>query len=141
MALGLVRNRVNMTDPTRVDLCNRRKDPALRLSGGMRQRVSLAIALVHSPSLLLLDEPTVGQDLELRASLWDDFRSLAADGTTLVVSSHVMDDAAHCDRLGLLQDGQLIAVGSPAELRAATGVEDATLEDAFLYAVRRRADR
>ena len=121
-----------------VALWDRRKDPIHRLSGGMRQRVSLAIALVHSPPLLLLDEPTVGLDPELRAALWDRFRRLASEGTTLIVSSHVMDDAAHCDRLGFLQDGHVIAQGSPSELRAATGKADATLEDAFLYFIRSR---
>ncbi|MFH1560057.1 MAG: ABC transporter ATP-binding protein [Chloroflexota bacterium] len=121
-----------------VGLWDRRKDPILRLSGGMRQRVSLAIALVHSPPLLLLDEPTVGLDPELRATFWDHFREMSAAGTTLVISSHTMDDAAHCDRLSFIQDGRVVAEGSPSELRAATGRADATLEDAFLYFVRGR---
>ena len=121
-----------------VGLWEQRKDTILRLSGGMRQRVSLAIALVHKPDLLLLDEPTVGLDPELRASFWDHFHKLAAAGTTLIISSHVMDDAAHCHRLGFLRDGRVIAEGSPATLRAATGRADATLEDAFLYFVRKR---
>ncbi|MBI4282429.1 MAG: ABC transporter ATP-binding protein [Chloroflexi bacterium] len=121
-----------------VGLWDRCKDPILRLSGGMRQRVSLAIALVHSPPLLLLDEPTVGLDPELRATFWDRFREMAAAGTTLVISSHTMDDAAHCDRLSFIQDGRVIAEGSPSELRSATGRDDATLEDAFLYFVRSR---
>lgn len=119
-----------------VGLWERRKDAVLDLSGGMRQRLSLAIALVHGPSLLLLDEPTVGLDPELRASFWEHFRGMAAGGTTLVISSHTMDDAAHCDRLGFLQEGRVVAQGSPAELRASAGA-DATLEDAFLYYVRR----
>jgi len=118
-----------------VALWPRRKDPILRLSGGMRQRVSLAIALVHRPSLLVLDEPTVGLDPELRATFWDHFRDMASEGTTLVLSSHTMDDAAHCDRLAFLQDGHVVAEGSPDELRAAT--RSASLEDAFLYFVRR----
>ena len=121
-----------------VALAGRRKDPILRLSGGMRQRVSLAIALVHGPPLLVLDEPTVGLDPELRATFWEHFRRLSASGTTLVLSSHTMDDAGHCDRLAFIQEGRVIARGSPAELRAATGVADSTLEDAFLYFVRRR---
>jgi len=119
-------------------LWEQRKDTILRVSGGMRQRVSLAIALVHKPDLLLLDEPTVGLDPELRASSWDHFHNLAAAGATLIISSHVMDDAAHCHRLGFLRDGGMIAEGTPAELRAATGRADATLEDAFLYLVRNR---
>ena len=121
-----------------VGLWDRRKDPVLRLSGGMRQRVSLAIALVHSPTLLLLDEPTVGLDPELRATFWEHFRELSSEGTTLVISSHTMDDAAHCDRLSFLQYGRVIAEGSPSELRSATGRDGATLEDAFLYFVRGR---
>ena len=121
-----------------VALWDRRKDPVLRLSGGMRQRVSLAIALAHNPPLLLLDEPTVGLDPELRVTFWEHFRDLAAAGTTLVISSHTMDDAAHCDRLCFIQDGRVIAVGSPSELRSATGRPDATLEEAFLHFVRTR---
>ncbi|MBI2871855.1 MAG: ABC transporter ATP-binding protein [Chloroflexi bacterium] len=120
-----------------VGLWDRRSDPVLRLSGGMRQRVSLAAALVHSAPLLLLDEPTVGLDPELRASFWEHFGRLTRQGVTLVISSHTMDDAAHCDRLVFLQDGRVVAEGSPAELRAATGTSDATLEDAFLHYVRR----
>jgi ABC-2 type transport system ATP-binding protein len=120
-----------------VALEGRRKDPILRLSGGMRQRVSLAIALVHQPELLVLDEPTVGLDPELRASFWERFRAMAGSGTTLIVSSHTMDDAAHCDRLAFLQEGRVVAEGSPNELRAASGRTDASLEDAFLHFVRR----
>jgi len=120
----------------RVDLWERRKESINRLSGGMRQRVSLAIAMVHSPPLLFLDEPTVGLDPELRASLWEYFQSLASGGVTIVVSSHVMDDAAHCDRLGLLHYGRVLSVASPSELRTATGDENSTLEEAFLYQVR-----
>ena len=121
-----------------VKLWDRRKDSVNRLSGGMRQRVSLAIALVHNPSLLFLDEPTVGLDPELRESLWEHFRNLASSGSTMVISSHVMDDAAHCDRLGLLHNGRVVAVGSPAELRATTGSENSSLEESFLYLVRKR---
>ena len=120
-----------------VALADRRKDPVLRLSGGMRQRLSLAIALVHHPPLLLLDEPTVGLDPEFRATFWDHFRTLAGEGATLILSSHTMNDAAHCDRLSFIQDGRVVAEGSPSELRAATGRADASLEDAFLYFVRR----
>ena len=119
-----------------VALWDRRRDLVLRLSGGMRQRVSLAIALVHRPSLLVLDEPTVGLDPELRASFWDHFRGLAADGATIAISSHTMDDAAHCHRLAFIQEGRVVARGTPAELRAATGAEASSLEDAFLYFVR-----
>lgn len=106
----------------------------------MRQRLSLAIALVHDPSVLLLDEPTVGLDPEVRAGFWEHFRSLARSGTSLVISSHTMDDAAHCDRLVFLQGGRAIACGSPAELRSAANGKDATLEDAFLHFVRKARD-
>jgi ABC-2 type transport system ATP-binding protein len=104
------------------------------LSGGMRQRASLACALVHQPRLLLLDEPTVGVDPQLRAAFWDYFRQLAHAGTTLIVSSHVMDEAERCDRLGFLRQGRLLAEGSADELRARTG--SATLEGAFLALAR-----
>ena len=121
-----------------VDLAERQKDPLTRLSGGMRQRVSLAIALVHEPELLVLDEPTVGLDPELRASFWEQFRSMAASGTTLIISSHTMDDAAHCHRLAFIQEGRVVALGTPDEMRNAAG-DDATLEDAFLHFVRQGA--
>lgn len=100
------------------------------LSGGQRSRVSLAAALVARPRLLVLDEPTVGLDPVLRRELWDTFRSLAADGTTLLVSSHVMDEADECDFLVLLREGVVIARDTPAGLREATGQGD--LGDAFL---------
>jgi ABC-2 type transport system ATP-binding protein len=113
-----------------VDLLDRRKSVVSTLSGGMRQRVSLAAALLHDPSLLLLDEPTVGIDPALRREFWTHFRSLAAKGVTILVSSHVMDEAARCDRLGLIRDGRVIAEGSAAELVSRAGAED--LEAAFL---------
>ncbi len=119
-----------------VDLWPKRREAVSRLSGGMRQRVSLACAIVHNPPLIFLDEPTVGLDPELRASFWDYFKSLTATGSTLVISSHTMDDAAHCDRLAFLRLGKVIALGSPAELRSAVGRADASLEDAFLYFIR-----
>ena len=119
-----------------VELTGRQKDPLTRLSGGMRQRVSLAIALVHKPALLVLDEPTVGLDPELRASFWEHFGSMASVGTTLIISSHTMDDAAHCHRLAFIQEGRVVALGTPDELRKAGGGDDATLEDAFLHFVR-----
>lgn len=122
-----------------VEMLDRRDDRITSLSGGMQQRVSLAIALVHRPPVLLLDEPTVGLDPELRASFWEHFGRMTAEGTTLLISSHTMDDAAHCDRLGFLRDGRFIAEGTPDELRAVTGEESATLEDAFLHLVRSRS--
>ncbi|MEU4345464.1 ABC transporter ATP-binding protein [Nocardia sp. NPDC023852] len=100
------------------------------LSGGQKTRASLACALVARPELLILDEPTVGLDPVLRVDLWKQFRELAAGGTTLLVSSHVMDEAEHCDRLLLMRDGHLLAQLSPDELRAETGEQN--LETAFL---------
>jgi ABC-2 type transport system ATP-binding protein len=113
-----------------VALSDRRKAVALELSGGMRRRLSLACALVHKPSLLFLDEPTVGIDPALRVEFWNYFRRLAADGTTILVSSHVMDEADRCDELLLILHGKLLARGSGAEIRQQAGVQ--TMEDAFL---------
>src|SRR5215207_4422532 len=104
------------------------------LSGGQQGRVSLACALVGSPDVLVLDEPTVGLDPVLRVELWDRFHAMAAAGTTLLVSSHVMDEAGRCDRLVLLRDGRLVADTTPAQLRADAGTQD--LEEAFLHVVR-----
>jgi ABC-2 type transport system ATP-binding protein len=105
------------------------------LSGGQRARVSLGTALLAAPDLLVLDEPTVGLDPVLRRALWDSFRELAAAGTTLLVSSHVMDEAERCDELLLMRDGRLLATESPGQLRARTGKED--LEEAFLALIER----
>ena len=123
-----------------VDLTPRSSDTILNLSGGMRQRVSLAIALVHHPALLLLDEPTVGLDPDVRAIFWERFRRMAQSGTTIMISSHTMDDAAHCDRLAFLRDGKVIALDTPSALRAATGGPDASLEDAFIHFLSRSTD-
>ncbi|NTW40550.1 MAG: ABC transporter ATP-binding protein, partial [Cellulomonadaceae bacterium] len=103
------------------------------LSGGECSRVSLALALLASPELLVLDEPTVGLDPVLRRDLWDLFRSLGEGGTTLLVSSHVMDEAVRCDRLMLMRDGALLADATLPELLAQTGTTDA--EAAFLALV------
>jgi ABC-2 type transport system ATP-binding protein len=113
-----------------VELWDRRKSIAGTLSGGMRTRLSLACALVHRPSLLLLDEPTVGVDPQLRAQLWDGLRAMAAEGTAILVSSHVMDEAERADRLGLIRDGRMLAEGTVPELLAVAGTD--RLENAFL---------
>ncbi len=104
-----------------------------RLSGGQRARVSLASALLGGPDLLVLDEPTVGLDPVLRRDLWQLFHELADGGVTLLVSSHVMDEADRCDALLLLREGRLLAQATPAELLARTGAE--RLDDAFLRLV------
>jgi ABC-2 type transport system ATP-binding protein len=113
-----------------VELDQRRNSVVATLSGGMRQRCSLACALVHRPRLLLLDEPTVGVDPQLRVQFWEHFRDMAAAGTTILVSSHVMDEAERCQRLGLIRFGKLLGEGTPNEVRAAAGTNN--LEEAFL---------
>ena len=120
-----------------VDLWPRHSDPVYNLSGGMKQRVSLACAIVHKPPLLFLDEPTVGLDPVLRVAFWEYFDSLIRQGHTLIISSHTMDDAAHCQRLAFMRQGKIIAEGSPGELREQTGQPDASLEDAFIYFIRK----
>jgi ABC-2 type transport system ATP-binding protein len=106
-----------------------------RLSGGESNRASLAVALLARPPMLVLDEPTVGLDPVLRRDLWGTFRGLAADGTTVVVSSHVMDEAAECDLLLLMREGRLVADETPDELRRRTGSDD--LGEAFLRLIER----
>lgn len=99
-------------------------------SGGMKRRLSLAIALLHQPELLILDEPTVGIDPVLRKSVWAAFHQLKDEGKTLIVTTHVMDEAEKCDRLGLMREGRLIAVGTPEELKRETN--SSSIEEAFL---------
>ncbi|HEX3679211.1 MAG TPA: ABC transporter ATP-binding protein [Galbitalea sp.] len=113
-----------------VDLRPQAKQLVGNLSGGQLSRVSLAVALLGSPELLVLDEPTVGLDPVLRRDLWMLFASLAARGVSLLVSSHVMDEASRCDRILLLHDGEVLADETPAELLARTKTKDA--DDAFL---------
>ncbi|MBI2829643.1 MAG: ABC transporter ATP-binding protein [Chloroflexi bacterium] len=124
-----------------VGLWERRNDPVMKLSGGMKQRVSLACAMVNRPALLFLDEPTVGLDPELRVAFWEHFNSLTRQGVTLILSSHTMDDAAHCNSLAFIRDGKVIAQGTPDELRQATGQPGATLEAAFLYFIHHGAEK
>jgi ABC-2 type transport system ATP-binding protein len=108
------------------------------LSGGQRSRASLACAMIGTPRLLVLDEPTVGQDPVLREDLWAQFHALAAKGATLLVSSHVMDEAGRCDRLLLIREGELIGDDTPAGIRAAAGTQD--LDQAFLRLIRGREE-
>src|SRR5260221_9545449 len=114
----------------RVDLADRAKSIVGTLSGGMKTRVSLAATLLHRPRLLLLDEPTVAVDPALRREFWPHFPSLADARTPILVSSHVMDEASRCDRLGLIRSGRLLAAGTVPELIARAGTAD--LESAFL---------
>lgn len=99
-------------------------------SGGMKRRLSLAIALLHEPDILILDEPTVGIDPVLRKGIWEAFYELKNSGKTLIVTTHVMDEADKCDRLGLIRDGRMIAVGAPEDLKKETNT--VTVEEAFL---------
>jgi ABC-2 type transport system ATP-binding protein len=131
-ALGAPRARVEEAITT-VGLTDRADQVVARLSGGQRSRVSLAAALVGEPELLVLDEPTVGLDPVLRRELWTVFRGLAAGGTTLLVSSHVMDEADECETILLLREGRIVAAATPEELRRRTGTQ--RLEDAFLRLV------
>jgi ABC-2 type transport system ATP-binding protein len=118
-----------------VGLADHRTTLCGNLSGGQRTRASLACALVCEPDLLVLDEPTVGLDPVLRADLWEQFNALAKSGITLIVSSHVMDEADRCGDLLLMRDGQLLAHITPNRLREETGCT--SLEDAFLSIIRR----
>jgi ABC-2 type transport system ATP-binding protein len=122
-----------------VGLGPNRNQVVVTLSGGELTRASLAAALLGSPELLVLDEPTVGLDPVLRQELWELFHELADRGVTLMVSSHVMDEAARCGRLLLMRNGDILADDTPAGLRAATGTDD--LEDAFLRVIAERQEQ
>ena len=120
-----------------VELCEQRQQVVSSLSGGQRSRVSLAIALLGNPDLLIMDEPTVGLDPVLRNKLWNKFRSLAQSGKTLLISSHVMDEAARCDCLVLMREGNLLWQGNVKELLRET--KTSTVEDAFIVLAEGRA--
>jgi ABC-2 type transport system ATP-binding protein len=122
---------------TLVELTDRRRSLVEELSGGMKRRTSLACALMHRPKLLVLDEPTVGVDPELRIQFWDYFEKLTQSGCSLLVSTHHLDEAWRCHRLCLLREGRVLVEGAPEELRAAAGAE--SLEQTFLHFARRKA--
>ena len=115
----------------RVDLADRANDVVGNFSGGMKQRLSLACALVHYPRLAVLDEPTVGVDPELRRSFWDYFAQLNKEDVTIIVSTHHLDEASRCTRLGLRRSGALLAQDAPQELLRQSGKDN--MEDAFLH--------
>jgi ABC-2 type transport system ATP-binding protein len=113
-----------------VDLLPHLNKPVHQFSGGMKRRLSLAIALLHDPEVLFLDEPTVGIDPVLRKEIWDGFRKLKEDGRTIIITTHVMDEAERCDRLGLLQHGEIISSDTPAAIKTQYGV--GSIEEVFL---------
>ncbi len=113
-----------------VDLTDWKYEMAENLSGGMKHRISLACTLLHQPQLLFLDEPTVGVDPELRVSFWDYFQNLRGNGVTILITTHYMDEARRCDRIGFMKHGRLITEGEPLELLKQSGMD--SLEDAFL---------
>ncbi len=123
-----------------VDIAERRGDLVSTLSGGMKRRTSLAAALLHDPDLLLLDEPTVGMDPELRAAFWSYFEGRTRRGRTVLITTHYMEEAGRCDLVGLLHRGRVLAHGTPVEVKERTGTSN--LDDAFLALVRgQRAGR
>jgi ABC-2 type transport system ATP-binding protein len=128
---GKEQNRRILEILERVDLADRANDVVGNFSGGMKQRLSLACALVHYPRLALLDEPTVGVDPELRRSFWDYFAQLNKEGVTIIVSTHQLDEASRCTRLGLMRSGALLAQDAPQELLRQSGKDN--MEDAFLH--------
>ncbi|CAM4248794.1 ABC transporter ATP-binding protein [Bacillus manliponensis] len=113
-----------------VQLLEHAKKQVQYFSGGMRKRLSLAMSLLHEPKLLILDEPTVGIDPVLRKSIWEKFYELKKQGTTIIVTTHIMDEAEFCERLGLIRDGKLIAIGTPDELKGRTA--SGRIEDVFV---------
>lgn len=113
-----------------VNLSEHLEKPVQKYSGGMKRRLSLAIALLHQPEILILDEPTVGMHPLLRQSIWKELKSLSERGTTVIITTHVMDEAQKCDRLAMLRDGRILAVGREQELMNKTGAS--SMEEAFL---------
>ena len=114
-----------------VNLTDHKSKLVSAYSGGMKRRLSLAMSLLHEPEILILDEPTVGIDPVLRKSIWDALTSMTERGMTIIVTTHVMDEAEKCHELAMMRDGKLIAQGSPYDLR--TGIGASTIEEAFIY--------
>jgi len=130
---GMSKNQIRKRTTEIMELVNLAEDlrkPVKLYSGGMKRRLSLAIAILHSPPVLVLDEPTVGIDPLLRKSIWKELNSLAVQGVTIVVTTHVMDEADKCHNLAMIRDGRLIANGTSNELQARVGVK--SLEEAFI---------
>ena len=114
-----------------VNLTDDRTKPVAAYSGGMKRRLSLAVALLHEPDVLILDEPTVGIDPLLRKSIWGALNTMTERGMTIIVTTHVMDEAEKCGELAMIRDGRLIAQGTPLQLRQ--GIGASSLEEAFIY--------
>lgn len=114
-----------------VDLKDSGKKYVRNFSGGMKRRLSLAIALIHNPKLLILDEPTVGIDPVLRREFWKEFEELRAKGVTIIITTHAMDEAEKCDRLALIREGRIIALGTPQQLKESS--KGNSIEAAFLH--------
>jgi len=117
-----------------IELSDWKKELVVNLSGGMMHRLSLACCLMHDPEVMFLDEPTVGVDPELRDSLWTHFKNLSKEGKTITITTHYIEEARHCDLVGLMRKGKLIAEDTPRNLMAQAGTE--TLEGAFLHFTR-----
>lgn len=114
-----------------VDLTDHLKKQVKAYSGGMKRRLSLAIALIHEPSVLILDEPTIGIDPVLRRTVWAELYDLRAAGISIIVTTHVMDEVEKCDYIGMIREGRLIALGTPEELKKSTDTN--SIEEAFLF--------
>ena len=130
---GMNKKKTKERIPEVMDLVNlggHRGKAVMAYSGGMKRRLSLAIALLHEPEVLILDEPTVGIDPVLRKSIWDALYAMTEKGMTIIVTTHVMDEAEKCHNLAMLRDGCLIAQGTPLKLRENTGAD--SLEEAFI---------
>jgi len=106
-------------------------EPVSVYSGGMKRRLSLAMALIHQPQVLILDEPTVGIDPLLRKDIWGKLNQMAAAGVTIIITTHVMDEADKCSRLAMMRNGRIIAEGTPYELQKKINAKD--IEEAFIY--------